>query len=699
MLPFFVLGLTSIVAQVLIVRELMVTFYGNELFVGLTLGIWLACTATGSLIGRKLLSQKAFIINLVFLAFCLPFTLILIRLFKTLFPAGALIDIVKAIGLTFSSLVPTCFSLGFFFTTAFSCFESKNLSQLVAKAYLVETLGFVCGGLLLNFFLIQKPPLFLALLLSMFILLLATFFVQNKLFLIPAFLLITFTFYYLPDLNHVTLSWQFPNLVETQNSIYGRIAVTKQNNQFNFFESGTLTGISQKTEDAEYLIHPILLSHPQPKKILMIGGGLNGGLFESLKHRPEKIAYVELDPVLVQTVKKYLEQELSAVLEDSRVEISLMDARKFLKESKEKYDVVIINLPLPATALINRLYTKEALAEIKQILASNGILAVNLALPTDYLSQEAKNLSSTLFQTIKQEFSEIMVLPEYTLLLLASNEKVLTDDTNLLAQRLKSRQLETDFISQTYLENRFHNDRIAMFARQIGGRVQELNRESPINSDFFPIAYFYYSTFWQGFFGSRAAAFLNKLSTAGPFILLLIFATFLSFVFARRRALPFFVLGISGASIMIWEIILIFAFQVKLGFIFEKISLLLATILTGMAAGNYLATKFLRSLKSLKIVLTLMAIFSLVLPIILAKAEYQLIFFVLAVIAGILAGTIFPLVTQEYLKEQKQVGSFYAADLLGSFLGAVLSSLFLIPVFGLNVTSYLLTLFLGVILL
>ncbi len=141
---------------------------------------------------------------------------------------------------------------------------------------------------------------------------------------------------------------------------------------------------------------------------------------------------------------------------------------------------------------------------------------------------------------------------------------------------------------------------------------------------------------------------------------------------------------------MIWEIILIFAFQVKLGFIYHQISLLLALILLGMALGNYLASQYLSFKKHLKIILLLIILFTLILPLILEKASSQAIFFLLTLTAGILMGTIFPLIMEGYLKKQSQIGSLYAADLIGSFTGAILTSLFLIPVFGLQTTSYLL---------
>lgn len=692
-LPFFILGMVSIISQVLLLRELMVTFYGNELFLGLALGCWLVWTALGSLIGKKFINRKAFFGNLIILFFFLPTSLILIRFLKTLFPLGVTINFFKAIGLTFVSLLPLGFSLGFFFTTAFSFSKTKKPAQLASRAYLVEILGLAVGGLLFNFFLIQFPPLLLTFLLSFLILLLTFFLHPKKALFTPLFLLLLLAFYKLPLLEQKTLAFQFPGQVLTKNSIYGRITVTQKANQYNFFESGTLMGISQKTEDTEYFIHPILLEHPNPKKILMIGGGLDGGLAEILKHQPEKVSYVELDPAMVKAVKNFLQPELSEVLENEKVNLVFADPRKFLQETHEKYDLVIINLPPPSTALINRLYTQQSFARTKAILKPGGVLAINLSLPTDYLSFEAQNLAASIYQTIKQEFNQILLLPEYTLLFLASNEPVLTTDHQLLSQRLAERQIKTDFISPAYLKNRLADDRIAMF-------TQALVKEGKINLDFHPIAYFYQTIFWQTLFSPRLATFFSYLPQIGISLFLLLVAALVFFLRWRRQSLPFFILALAGATTIIWEVILIFAFQIKFGYIYQKISLFLATILIGIGMGNYLATKFLDYKKHLKIVLFLIILFSLAMPLILEKANQEMIFFLLATVAGGLTGTIFPLITKGYLQKLKQVGIFYASDLIGSFFGAITASFIFIPIFGLKPTSYFLTIpFILVILL
>ncbi|GAG10891.1 unnamed protein product, partial [marine sediment metagenome] len=168
-------------------------------------------------------------------------------------------------------------------------------SFIVSRTYLWETIGLSIGGLIFNFF------------------------------------LITSIFPFPRSLNNQSLKFRYPNLVESVNSLYGNIIVTQKQGQYNFYEGGQLVGSSQETEKSEYLAHLILSQHQEPKKILIVGGGLDGLINEILKYPfIKKVDYLEIDPQLVTTTRKYLPVYLNKALEDPRVKINLVDGRKFL---------------------------------------------------------------------------------------------------------------------------------------------------------------------------------------------------------------------------------------------------------------------------------------------------------------------------------------------------------------------------------
>lgn len=662
--PFFFLlhGFFDLLAQVIILRELIVAFYGNELFSGVILGIWLLSTGTGSFLAlrlKKFKSLKTLFFLQVFWFLTVYLEIFLIRFFigKTLLP-GEIPGVSLSLFFVILLLSPFCFILDALFAWASSLWVKKTKKKayhIISRAYLLETIGLTAAGLVFNFF------------------------------------LITTTFPLPSSVERKTLKFRFPNLIETVNSRYGRIMVTKTEEQYNFYESGSFIGSNREVEGNEYLSHLILTQLPKPRNVLLIGGGLNGLIFEILKYPSiKKVDYVELDPKLVEIQKKYLPDYLREALEDPRVKINLVDGRRFLKETKQKYDVVIFNLPNPSTALINRFYTKEAFEGVKKILSKEGIFATSLFAPVDYLSQEAKDLVTLINKTLRSVFQDTLVLPEETeILFLGSNEKVLVRNPEIIKKRFQESQITTAFVTPDYLEYRLTSKQTQ--------RIQEIFKKHTgikMNLDFHPLAYFYQSAFWQTMFSFKTAKLSRILSLLDFKIILLLLLIIYYLIFSRiktRKQISFLITFLAGFTLMSFEILIIFIFQVTLGLIFSKIALLFAVILGALGLGNFWSTQ--RKLK-VKIIFLLILFYCLLFVFITIKTPSEISFYLLAAIIGFLVGTIFPqanriLFVQEE-KPERETGFLYAVDLFGAFLGAVLPSIFLIPVFGVIKTVILL---------
>lgn len=662
--PFFFLlhGFFALLAQVVILRELMVAFYGNELFSGVILGIWLLSTGTGSFLALRLgkfKSLKTLFLLQVFWFLTIYLEIFLIRFFigKTLLP-GEIPQVFLSLPFAILLLFPFCFVLDALFVWASNLWVKKTKKKayyVISRAYLLETIGLTLAGLVFNFFLITTS------------------------FPLPS------------SLESKTLKFRFPNLVESINSRYGRIMVTKKDQQYNFYESGSFIGSNEEVEGNEYLAHLILTQPTEPQNILLIGGGLNGLIFEILKYPSiEKVDYVELDPKLVEVQKKYLPFYLSKTLEDSRVKINLIDGRRFLKETKQKYEIVIFNLPNPSTALINRFYTKEAFEEVKGILAKNGIFATLIFAPVDYLSQEAQDLVTLINQTLEGVFQDTLVLPEETeILFLASPDLVLVRNPETIKERFKEDKITASFVTPDYLEYRLTSKQIQ--------RIHQIFKKhtgTKINLDFHPLAYFFEATFWQTMFSFKTAKiFRTAASLDFKIILLIIFAIyyFLFLHIKTPRQISFLITFLAGFTLMCFEILIIFIFQASLGLIFSKIALLFTVILGALGLGNFWGTQRKLPIKPIFLLILGYCLFFIS---VLKKIPSESSFYVLSFIIGFLVGTIFPqanriLFAQEKTPESK-TGFLYAADLFGAFAGAILPSIFLIPVFGVIKTVYLL---------
>ena len=138
----------------------------------------------------------------------------------------------------------------------------------------------------------------------------------------------------------------------------------------------------QSTESDEHiyhesLVHPALLTHPLPRKVLIIGGGEGATLREVLKHNcVEKAIMVDIDGELVEFAKKYLDVMHRGSFNDPRAEVIIMDGKEYVaKQSDKSFDAVIIDLTDPYSSEIAKsLYSEEFYREIYRILKDDGIM-------------------------------------------------------------------------------------------------------------------------------------------------------------------------------------------------------------------------------------------------------------------------------------------------------------------------------------
>lgn len=137
-------------------------------------------------------------------------------------------------------------------------------------------------------------------------------------------------------------------------------------------------GMIMVTEKDEFVYHDMIThvpmyTHPNPKNVLVIGGGDGGTVREVLKHKSvEKVTMVEIDGMVVEASKKFIPQT-SSKLVDPKVTLLIQDGVKFMKESTEVFDVIIVDSsePIgPATPLFNVDFYKDVFSRLSE----NGIV-------------------------------------------------------------------------------------------------------------------------------------------------------------------------------------------------------------------------------------------------------------------------------------------------------------------------------------
>ena len=175
-----------------------------------------------------------------------------------------------------------------------------------------------------------------------------------------------------------------------------------------FGRSLVLDGNTQSTERDEHiyhesLVHPAMAIHENPKQVFIAGGGEGGTLREVLSHRSvEKAVMVDLDPDVVNLCRQYLPKHHQGSFEDQRTTLIHQDARGFLQETDERFDVMIMDLVDPLEGgTAGLLYTEEYYQIAKSKLNPNGILVTQSG-PAGLLSYQ--ECFTTIFNTLSQVF-------------------------------------------------------------------------------------------------------------------------------------------------------------------------------------------------------------------------------------------------------------------------------------------------------
>jgi len=171
----------------------------------------------------------------------------------------------------------------------------------------------------------------------------------------------------------------FQNIEIIENDFYGRVLL--------------LDGLVQTTEKDEFfyhemLVHPALACHPEPEKIMIIGGGDGGALSQVLMHPVEKAWLVEIDLEVIRACEKYFPW-LDKALSDPRAELAVADGFDFIQRTTEKFDVIIVDSsdPVGPSAV---LHASDFYQKLKKILNPGGIVAAQSGSQFLHLKENTK---------------------------------------------------------------------------------------------------------------------------------------------------------------------------------------------------------------------------------------------------------------------------------------------------------------------
>jgi len=729
-------GFTAVAGQIVLMRELIQVFNGNEFALGILLATWLLWTATGSALAsaaglgqRKPRFATAILEGL--LAASLPATIWALRSAKAIFQIvpGELVGVVPMLVTSLVCLSMFCMISGALFVAAAGLAETEcglSAREAVGTAYLLEAAGSALGGILASFVLVRWCDAFqiavLAGLLNLWVavsLVLRLRRAQVAVLAAAALVAAVPLFLWLAprwDAKARAQLWRGLNVIGARESIYGNLIVTETGNSeagmiHSLYENGAILANAPDPAAAEETVHYALLEHPAPRHVLLIGGGVNGAIFEALKHPTvASVDYVELDPALIAMAREYFPAQTAVFDSDPRVHLHFIDGRRFLAEARERFDVIIVGVPDPQTAQLNRFYTAEFFRLARKHLEPGGLVAIQLRSSEEAISPDLAAFLCSIRRTLGEVFPYQAMIPGETIHFFgALDPDTLTSDPHVLIARLRERKLATQYVREYFIPYRMAPDRMRQAELELAATAS-----TPVNRDFVPIAYAFDVVLWSAQFKSRYVEWFRWAEhikfgqvASAAIISLLACIAMLAFLpgAARRERAAGFCVAATGFTLMGLQIFLLLGFQAVYGYVYTELSILIGVLMAGIALGAWLALRHggASTMQRLATVQFLLALAAPMLLVVVTAAGHftsgignwiaaQIVFPALAAGAGLLGGYQFAVAAGVFMQEQaglSRLGALYAIDLLGGCVGALALTTFFIPVFGFWQTAWL----------
>ena len=360
-----------------------------------------------------------------------------------------------------------------------------------------------------------------------------------------------------------------------------------------------------------------------------------------------------------------------------------MDGRRYLDRTDRQYDVVLVNLPPPGSAQLNRFYTTEFFTSLKSRMNPRAVLSVPLQGMENYLSTEAGRLYSVLYHTLERSFRNILLVPGYKTYFIASDAELDID----IPSRIDSLDIVTVYVNSFYLDRGLLSDRSSELQSSISETAE-------INRDLHPRAFFLQINHWLSYFGTNL------------WILLGVFLILIALIGFRGGTLGtgIFITGFTGMGI---EIVLLLAVQATFGFVYLYTAIILTVFMMGLASGSLYVRRIFpnprtKQFPALQVILAgcvflvfwwLLLIDGRSVPLVFLHSAFLVLTFFTSFVSGLLFATAALLRKRSI---QNVAGDLYSSDLAGSAAGALIVSVLMVPLLGMT-TSLLVLLLLNLL--
>lgn len=686
---FIVYGIISIFLQIFLIREFVSLFHGSEFVLGIVLGHWLLSVAIANFLSQYFKKIRDFFSKSINLSITLIAFIILSFLFVRNINVFSSTDIAVGISLkslflySFFAIFPISFTLNLILNFLKQSF-STILYQKKVKRYVCEAIGFVIGGTIFSLFMSSIPTTALLLITIILILFNLIYLCESIIVKVFYFGLLCLSLYLVKYHSIDIEKHSFFNINSNSNvtdiSYYENMQniLIEKNGEYYFYKNGNCEYALPSPEifDEEDFAHLPILHHTNPEKILLVGGIKY--LPSVIKYDLKKIDFVEQNLKMVQTTRKNI-NKLNSIFEDNRITVYTQDARQFLHSCNEKYDVILIGLDIPLNTSINKFYTYEFFKLANEKIKEDGFLALKLPGSMVYSPTLTFELNASVYESLKDVFPNIQVIPGKTNIFIASKTKM--PFRLHIKKRLKKVEDETFVLSKYYVDERMDTQKTKWLNFQIRkySSKETLNRDSNQKTMLLSIMY------WQSLFSPFLTKFLRSLIEY-------------SYLVAFVAIIPFFLIKIkysvtafvSGASAMWLQFVCFWGFQIYVGQIYRWFGLITAIFMLGLVLGSLYSKYYQKNSALNKTFFNSEFLYLLWILTFIIVIEYKLLniyyLYLLSFGVGTITGLEFAQLIKIFsiIKEGRNNARIFFSDALGGAFACYVGGAFIIPVWGIT---------------
>ncbi len=686
----FLLGLYSIGGQVLLLRELVGSLNGDEIFIGTALFGWLIAVGCGAYVGGRMSWSARPEILLISGCGVLPLVLIGTRLAPLIVTdvPGEVIPFSVAATLSIVMMIPAAFISGYLFPTITRA--GRYAGRSIVRVYLFEGLGAFVGGVLITLLAGGVvSSLELAVLLAA-VVWIGSFFPRKgrpmpmAAATLPAlFLLVLVIGGVISRLDRFVedRKYEFFRVERSFDTHYTHQTILSRGGLFVLLTDNTVEATYPDWETAENLLIPPLVYRPRAERVLVVGRA-EFGVAQIARQIPS-LSLMAVDP------RRPLSSHLDQVIADLPPIVRVADDPAALftrRPTAAAFDVLIISAGAFDNYRNSRFVTGRLLRAAKRVLKREGVLCLPTPYDTDrYISGELRDVLAVIYNVLSSSFSHVTLWPGATTVFLASDEPLVDLSVDSVLGRIADIGFQPDFVNENYLYDRLAGFRLERLNAAVGhtDRVNSLNR--PVLAHL------------QAVYRARASEPDRKIAalldgqrrwTLVPAALILAFWTVCAFVPRSRRRFGLFLYFVAGLVSLSLELLSFYVYQSLAGSLYSEMAVLIGAFMLGLAFGTYYSERVNATHLEYPALLTLLAAavlylvtYEKVAP--QAQLVYHLLF--LFVVAAA-TGSLFVAATARYYPSGRcgNQGTGYAWELIGSSLGALSVTTILLPTIGLR---------------